>query len=95
MEKSTPNRKEADIMGKPRIEIKTKEGTNGVFTEVYVDGNKLRGVRSWCLKHDGYNTVPTLTVDLNALDLCVDGEFLLMQKGYEEIDVRFKDSGEA
>lgn len=72
----------------PKIEIKS---VDGVFTEIYIDGHKLRGVRSWHLRHDGYGTAPTLTVDLNALDLSVDGKFLLKQKGYGEIDISFSD----
>lgn len=77
-------------MKKPHIEIRTKENTSGIFTEIVIDGHILRGVRSWELSSNGNNAMPTLTLDLNALDLTVDGEFVTRQKGYEEIEINFK-----
>lgn len=77
---------------KSKIEIKTKKGTSGVFTEIFVDGRKLRGVRRAVLVLEGgFNKIPTLTLDLNALDISVDGEFLTRQEGYGEIGIRFKE----
>lgn len=76
----------------PKIEIKTKEGTSGVFTEIYVDGHKLRGVRRAVLACEGgFNKIPTLTLDLNALDITADGEWLVRQEGYGEIGITFKE----
>lgn len=54
----------------PRIEIKT--GVSGAFTEIFVDGHKIPGVRTWKLEHGRRNTSPVLTIDLNALNLSVD-----------------------
>lgn len=55
----------------PKIEIKTV-GENSPFTEIFVDGHKLTGVRRFELKQDVGNDMPILTVDLNALDLSTD-----------------------
>ena len=82
----------AEDHGRPKIEIKTKEGTSGVFTEIYVDGHKLRGVRRAVLTCEGgFNKIPTLTLDLNALDITADGEWLVRQEGYGEIGITFKE----
>ena len=70
-----------------KIEIKT----NGAKTEIFVDGHKLNGVRSYRLEHGVGNRVPTLTLDLNALNLSVDGEMLLRQEGFGNINIEFKD----
>ncbi len=65
-----------------RIEIKSKEkGTP--FTELYVDGKKVKGVRSLEFKHLP-NTIPTLTVDLSAMDISIDCEMVMRQKGFED-----------
>ena len=69
------------------IEIKT----NGAFSEIYVDGHQLKGVRSFKLEHGVGNQLPLLTVDLNALNLSIDGEMLLRQEGYGNINIEFKD----
>ena len=70
-----------------KIEIKT----NGAFSEIYVDGHQLKGVRSFKLEHGVGNQLPVLTVDLNALDFSIDGEMLLRQEGYGNINIEFKD----
>lgn len=67
-------------MEKTKIEIKTKRTDTSVFTEIYVDGHKLSGVRRYELKQEAGNE-PILTVDLSAVDLAVDLEVLLMQQG--------------
>ena len=53
----------------PKIEIRQANGESGVFTEILIDGHKLTGVRKFELKQNVGDDVPTLTVDLNALDL--------------------------
>lgn len=68
------------LMAKTKIEIKTKRTDTSVFTEIYVDGRKLNGVRRYELKQEAGNE-PILTVDLSAVDLAVDLEVLLMQQG--------------
>lgn len=76
----------------PRIEIRTKESSSS-FTEVYVNGHKLDGVRRYTLRHDPEDGIPVLTVDLNALDLAVDVECIMMHPGYGEIEeIKFKKS---
>lgn len=84
-------------MGFPRIEIKSKgfgkEGNDSIFTDIFVDGHKLRGVRSFELKKDSANSVPILTLDLNALDLSVDCQMLLRHKGFlKDMEIIFKDN---
>lgn len=78
-------------MGNPKIEIKQVDGKEGIFTEIYVDGHKLRGVRSFELKQEIGNCIPVLTVDLNALNLSTDLSVVLKQKGYGEIEVNIKE----
>lgn len=74
----------------PRIEIKTVEGTSGAFTEIYVDGHKLNGVRSYSLAQDK-NCIPILTVDLNALNISVDCPAVIVQDGFGEIEeIKFR-----
>lgn len=76
----------------PRIEIKSIGGENGsIFSEIYVDGHKLRGVRSFRLEKTVGEKLPTLTVDLNALNLAIDHTCLLKQEGFGEIEINFKD----
>ena len=68
---------------------KIKIKTDGAFSQIFIDGKKLKGVRSYKLEQ-AVGEAPTLTVDLNAFDLTVDGQILLMQKGVGEIDVSIK-----
>lgn len=68
------------------IRIQTQEGGGGIFSEVFLDGQKLRGVRSYRLEQKVGDNFPILTVDLNALDLTVDGRLLLYQKGKGNIE---------
>lgn len=81
-------------MAVPHIEIKSKEhdGNGTIFMEIFVDGHKLTGVRRFELKADVGNSLPILTVDLNAIDLAVDTQLLrLNHYGLGEIkDIIFK-----
>lgn len=74
-----------------KIEIKTV-GEKSIFTEIYVDGHKLTGVRRFELKQEVGNNMPILTVDLNALDLSTDVQILKFnQYGMGEIEeLKFK-----
>lgn len=74
-----------------KIEIKTV-GENSIFTEIYVDGHKLTGVRRFELKQEVGNNMPIFTVDLNALDLSTDVQILKFnQYGMGEIEeLKFK-----
>lgn len=77
-------------MGK--LEIRQIDGEHGIFTEVLIDGHKVDGVRRFELKQGVGDSVPTLTLDLNALDLAVDLSVLIMkQDGIGEIEeIKFK-----
>lgn len=68
------------------IKSNEKEG----FTEIFIDGKKLKGVRSFSLKQDCAGH-PTLTVDLNALNLSVDCLSFLRHKGYGDMKITFID----
>ena len=50
--------------------------TDRAFTEVFIDGQKIKGVRRLEFTH-GAGGKPILKLDLNALDLSVDGKILL------------------
>lgn len=68
-----------------RVEIKSAEGT---MTEVYIDGHLVRGVRHVKFEKRAGN-MPTLTVDLNALDISIDSPFVLKHEGFDDIDITF------
>lgn len=75
------------------IEIRQVDGEKGIFTEILVDGHKLEGVRSFELKQGVGNSVPILSIDLNALNLSTDLQMLQVnQKGIGKIEgIKFKD----
>lgn len=75
-----------------KIEIRQVDGEKGIFTEILVDGHKLEGVRSFELKQGGGNSVPILSIDLNALNLSTDLQTLQVnQNGIGEIEsIKFK-----
>lgn len=72
-------------MENSRIEIKT----DGTSSQIFIDGRKLNGVRNYKLEHAA-GKAPTLTLDLNAFDLTVDGQMLTIQKGVGEIELSIK-----
>ena len=76
-----------------KVEIRQCERQDGIFTEILIDGHKIDGVRSFSLKQGVGDDIPTLTIDLNALNLSTD---LMMiqanQVGIGEIEsIKFKD----
>lgn len=75
-----------------KIEIRQVNGEKGIFTEILVDGHKLEGVRSFELKQGVGDSVPVLSIDLNALNLSTDLQTLQVnQKGIGEIEsIKFK-----
>lgn len=83
-------------MDNPKIQIVTKE-INGspIYTEISIDGHILKGVRSWELKQGVGNSIPTLTIDLNALNLQTDVAVILKQAGIGNIEsIKFTEYGE-
>lgn len=72
-------------MENSRIEIKT----DGTSSQIFIDGRKLNDVRNYKLEHAA-GKAPTLTLDLNAFDLTVDGQMLTIQKGVGEIELSIK-----
>lgn len=77
-----------------KIEIRQVDGEKGIFTEILIDGHKLTGVRRFELKQGTGDDVPTLTVDLNALELSTDLPMLKVnQDGVGEIEsIKFRES---
>ena len=75
-----------------KIEIRQVDRKPGVFTEILIYGHKIEGVRRFELKQQAGESVPTLTIDLNALDLATDLMALRVnQKGAGEIEeIKFK-----
>lgn len=75
-----------------KIEIRQVDGEHGIFTEVLIDGHKIDGVRSFTLNQGVGDGIPTLTLDLNALNLATDMRMVrIMQEGLGEIEsIKFK-----
>lgn len=75
-----------------KIEIRQVGGEKGIFTEILIDGHKIDGVRSFMLKQGVGDDVPTMTLDLNALELATDMKMLrIRQEGLGEIEsINFK-----
>ena len=80
-------------MGYSKIEIKTKGNPPSAFTEVYIDGHQIKGIRSYNLDHGAGNKIPTLTLDLNALDVSVDS-LVEKVKSLDGREILFKDENE-
>ena len=77
-----------------KVEIRQVEGEKGIYTEILIDGHKLKGVRSFELKQGVGDSKPILSIDLNAFDLSTDLQFLKVnQNGVGEIEgIKFKDN---
>ena len=60
-----------------RIEIKSKEtgGNGSVFTEVFLDGKQIHGVRGIRFENSVNKKIPIVTLDLVGLDVSIDGAF--------------------
>lgn len=79
-------------IGASKIEIRQVDGEKGIFTEILIDGHKLHGVRSYKLEQGVGNSVPTLTIDLNAINFSTDVKMVTMnQVGYGDVEsITFK-----
>lgn len=75
-----------------KIEIRQVGEKPSIFTEILIDGHKIDGVRSFMLKQGVGDDVPTMTLDLNALELATDMKMLrIRQEGLGEIEsINFK-----
>lgn len=73
-------------MATQKVEVISTKGK----TVVLIGGHKIENIRSISLKQDA-GDIPVLTVDLNALNLSIDADAILMQKGYGEINMTFKE----
>lgn len=61
----------------PNVRIET-DATNGICSRIYIDGHEIEGVRGYKLEHDACG-MPTLTLNLNALDVSVDTKRVKLQ----------------
>ena len=75
-------------MGFSKIEIKSKDngGNGSVFTEVFLDGKQVRGVKGIRFENSVNNKVPIVTIDLAGLDVSIDSTlFKLRHEGFGAI----------
>ncbi len=56
-------------MNVPHIEIKQK----GIATEIFIDGQKVKGVRKVSFERDFTNLAPVLQLEFLATDMSIDG----------------------
>lgn len=75
-----------------KIQIKPKYEGGSIFTELYIDGHKIRGVRSVKFEQRAGNALPVLTIELNALNTSIDQEALIFMEGFGEVKISFKDN---
>lgn len=59
-------------MNAPHIEI----NQSGVTAEIFVDGEKLNGVRKICFEYECKNHVPVLKLELLATDMTIDTQVI-------------------
>lgn len=59
-------------MSHSKIEIKTKGEAPSILTEVFIGGKKIKGVRSIRYEGNYMSQIPTVTLELNALDVSID-----------------------
>ncbi|NBK93049.1 XRE family transcriptional regulator [bacterium 1XD21-13] len=59
----------------PKVGIRSK-GKGGIFTEIYIDGHRIDGVRSYKLEQVA-GQISRLTLDLNVINMAVDQEAIL------------------
>ena len=75
-------------MAHSKIEIKSSE--DGILAEVKIDGKTIHGVRSVEFRKNAMD-IPTLTMDLNAMDISIDSYAVVRQKGYEHTEITLID----
>ena len=71
-----------------RIEIKSKEtgGNGSVFTEVFLDGKQIHGVKEIRFENSVNDRLPIVTIDLVGLDVSIDStHFELRHEGFGAI----------
>lgn len=67
-------------MGYSKIEIKSKGEAPSCFTEVFIDGHKIKGCQSVTYHVDCESKVPCVDLRLAALDLAIDAEFVQLRE---------------
>ncbi len=79
----------------PKIRLKT----DGIYGQVFIDDHEVKGVRSFTFAAEP-NAIPTVLIELNALDCEVEGKMkaivvALEEKEGEEEDVDVQATGES
>jgi hypothetical protein len=84
----TDNRPIINEPSKSKIEVKSE----GMRTQIFIDGHQIRGVQSFTA-HQDLNGLPTLTLNLNALDMSLEGDIynFFVDKMGEVKSVEFTD----
>lgn len=68
-----------------KIEIKPRRaGESPSAIHLFVDGHEVKGIRFLSYKVDA-NEIPHLILDLNAIDISIDSDCIVFQKGFGEI----------
>lgn len=70
-----------------RVELRSKDGA---LAELLIDGKVVHGVRSVKFEKHAMN-MPTLIIEMNALDISIDSPVVLKQKGYEDCEIKMMD----
>lgn len=81
--------KEQERRSYQKVEIKTCE-SSPVFTEIYIGGHKIEGVRDWKLTQKA-GDLPRLTLDINAMNLSVDEGCVCFAEGWGEFAMKMID----
>lgn len=79
--------KMSEIVKNSRVEIRS---IDAMYTEIFVNGHKLRGVRSYKMEHHA-GTFPKLTLEMNAWNFSIDENALLFAEGIGEIEIKVKE----
>lgn len=76
----------------PKIRLKT----DGIYSQVFIDDHEVKGVRSFTFSAEP-NAIPTVLIELNALDTEVEGkmEAIIAALEGEEKDADVQTTGES
>ena len=78
----------------PKIRLKT----DGIYGQVFIDDHEVKGVRSFTFSAEP-NAIPTVLIELNALDCEVEGKMkaivIALNEEGEEEDVNVQTPGES
>ena len=74
------------------IEIRSVGDKGSAVSEIFIDGHKLNGVRSFEFSNTAGNHIPVLKLELNALDISVDSACVIYDKNLmQRMEIVFLD----